>query len=77
MKEIAPSDKLRQWFNHDPKKWVSFQKRYRKELVCNKHLLELAAMIKATDITILYSSSDTRHNNAVVLVEVMKEKRKP
>lgn len=76
MKDIAPSDELRQWFNHDPKKWVSFQKKYRKELKNNKHLLELAAMIKATDITILYSSSDPEHNNAVVLLKVIKEKRK-
>ena len=75
MKDIAPSDKLRQWFNHDPKKWVAFQKKYRKELKDNKHLVELAAMIKTTDITILYSSSDTEHNNAVVLVKAMGKKK--
>jgi uncharacterized protein YeaO (DUF488 family) len=26
LKEIAPSDKLRKWFSHDPKKWGRFQK---------------------------------------------------
>ena len=76
MKDIAPSDDLRQWFNHEPKKWESFQKKYRKELEGNKHLLELVAMIRATDITILYSSKDNEHNNAIVLEEVLKVKLK-
>ncbi len=35
LKEIAASDSLRQWFNHDPKKWEEFQKRNAKELVHN------------------------------------------
>jgi uncharacterized protein YeaO (DUF488 family) len=26
LKEIAPSDKLRKWFSHDPKKWEEFKK---------------------------------------------------
>lgn len=76
MKDIAPSDELRLWFNHEPKKWDGFQKRYRKELEGNKHLLELIAMIKSTDITLLYSSKDPDHNNAVVLVEVLDGKIK-
>lgn len=33
LKDIAPSDSLRKWFNHDPKKWTEFQKRYAKELI--------------------------------------------
>lgn len=32
LKEIAPSDELRKWFMHDPKKWESFQKKYQREL---------------------------------------------
>ena len=76
MKDIAPSDELRLWFNHEPKKWEGFQKKYRKELEGNKHLLELIAMIRSTDITILYSSKDPDHNNAVVLVEMIDGKLK-
>ena len=74
MKTVAPSDELRQWFTHSPKKWESFQKRYDKELKDNKHVLELAAMIKSSDVTILYSSKDTKHNNAVALMKYIKEK---
>ena len=32
MKAIASSTELRQWFNHDPKLWHEFRKRYRREL---------------------------------------------
>lgn len=40
MKEIAPSDQLRKWFGHDPKRWVEFQKRYREELKTKPQLID-------------------------------------
>lgn len=30
LKDIAPSDILRIWFSHDPKKWQEFKSRYLK-----------------------------------------------
>ena len=39
MKAIASSTELRQWFNHDPKLWHEFRKRYRREL--RNHAAEL------------------------------------
>lgn len=36
MREVAPSDALRKWFSHDPKKWEDFLKRYKKELNTNE-----------------------------------------
>lgn len=39
MKEIAPSDRLRKWFGHDPKRWDEFQKRYREELKSKAELI--------------------------------------
>lgn len=32
LKEIAPSDGLRKWFNHEPEKWDEFKRRYLEEL---------------------------------------------
>ncbi len=32
MKDIAPTTELREWFGHDPARWVEFQRRYRAEL---------------------------------------------
>ena len=68
LKEIAPTDALRRWFNHDPAKWAEFRKRYRAELT--KHATEsqqLLEIAKHGNITLLYSAHDTGHNNAVVL----------
>lgn len=41
LKDIAPSNKLRKWFRHDPKKWIRFQSKYRKELAKNKKAVTL------------------------------------
>jgi uncharacterized protein YeaO (DUF488 family) len=32
IKDISPSTKLREWFNHDPEKWKEFKERYFAEL---------------------------------------------
>lgn len=69
LKEIAPSTELRKWFNHDPKKWKEFQKKYKKELELNKEVVaKLKEIIKKKEkVTIVYSAADTQHNDAVVL----------
>ena len=76
MKEVAPSDKLRNSFCHDVEKWPEFQKRYRAELKQKKELLaELKKMEKEHGtLTLLFGAKDTEHNQAVVLAEVLKEK---
>ncbi len=69
LKEAAPSEALRRWFNHDPKRWAEFQKRYRAELVAKpesiKALRDLLA--GARPVTLLFAAKDTARNNAVVL----------
>lgn len=32
LKEVAPSDDLRRWFDHDPDRWEGFKQRYSAEL---------------------------------------------
>lgn len=39
LKDISPSDQLREWFGHDPKKWEEFKKRYFKELQEKKNVI--------------------------------------
>jgi uncharacterized protein YeaO (DUF488 family) len=41
LKEIAPSNDLRKWYAHDPKKWGEFKKKYFKELDLKKELVNL------------------------------------
>src|SRR6185437_8774953 len=69
MKEIAPSDKLRKWFGHDPKRWAEFQKRYREELKAKSELLDQlrALQKKHRNVTLVYGARDKEHNQAVAL----------
>lgn len=67
-KEAGPSDHLRKWFSHDPEKWAEFQHKYFAELEQRPEAWE--PMLKAAErgtVTLLYSSHDTEHNNAVAL----------
>lgn len=75
LKDVAPSTELRKWFAHDPKKWEEFQRRYRVEL--NEHQPVLESILEAArrgTVTLLYSSHDTEHNNAVVLRDYLQRK---
>ncbi|HEX5423297.1 MAG TPA: DUF488 domain-containing protein [Candidatus Acidoferrales bacterium] len=75
MKEIGPSDRLRKWFGHDPKRWAEFQKRYRVEL---KEKSELAGELRELEkkhgtVTLVYSAHDEQHNQAVALREFLQK----
>lgn len=73
-KEAAPSSELRKWFGHDPEKWTEFQRRYRAELDAAPEAWEpLAKAARHGKVTLLYSSHDTGHNNAVALLAYLKE----
>lgn len=74
MKEIAPSTELRKWFHHEPGKWEEFVTRYRKELADRKNELgEIGILEKEhKKVTLLYSARDTTHNQAVVLLQVLR-----
>lgn len=76
-KDIAPSHDLRKWFAHDPAKWSEFKRRYRQELKDRslaERLHELAARATAGTVTLVFSSHDTEHNNAVVLKEELERR---
>ena len=78
LKEIAPSDALRKWFSHDPKKWPEFQKRYREELRQNLQQVSiLKAELAKGPATLVYGARDEDHNDAVVLLAFLRSDRKP
>lgn len=73
MKEIAPSNELRKWFGHDPARWEEFRRRYEAELEEKRELLgELRALAKKGPVTLVYSARDEAHNQAVVLLEMLR-----
>jgi len=71
LKDVAPSTELRQWFGHDPEKWLEFKKRYRAELKDNPALSELQALSRQGNITLIYAARDQLHNEAVVLKQIL------
>ncbi|MCL5430697.1 MAG: DUF488 family protein [Candidatus Marsarchaeota archaeon] len=77
LKNIGPSHELRKWFGHQPSRFKMFSIRYKKELRDNRTVDKLLAIIDEEDpVTLLYSASDTKYNNAVVLLSFLKAKLK-
>jgi uncharacterized protein YeaO (DUF488 family) len=71
-KEVAPSTELRKWFNHDPDKWKEFQIRYRNELKNNEQALsQVREQAAKRRVTLIYGAKDERHNEAIVLQELL------
>ena len=69
-KDLAPSDRLRRWFGHDPARWTAFVERYRRELrapAARRGLQDLARRAASGRVTLVYGARDERHNGAVVL----------
>ena len=72
LKEIAPSTALRQWFGHDPAKWLEFRQRYFFELDSKPQLVEeLKAQVSRGKVTLLYGAKDMEHNDAVAIQRVI------
>jgi len=76
LKEAAPSHTLRRWYGHQPGRWQSFARKYRAELEQRTDLLRLLDELRRRGrVTLLYGARDTARNNAVVLREVLEERR--
>ena len=72
LKDVGPSTELRKWFGHDPDKWDEFRKRYRRELDSRPDAWQpIVSAAHHSPVTLVYSSHDTEHNNAVALREYL------
>ncbi len=75
LKDVGPSTELRKWFGHDPNKWNEFRKRYRRELDSHPDACQpIMSAARRSPVTLVYSSHDTEHNNAVALREYLEAK---
>jgi uncharacterized protein YeaO (DUF488 family) len=77
-RELAPSDRLRRWFGHDPDRWKGFVARYRRELkapAARDTLRALARRARRETVTIVYAARDLEHNDAVVLRKELERRR--
>ena len=68
LKDAGPSTELRKWFSHDPDKWADFRRRYFRELDSRPEAWQpIVSAARRGTVTLVYSSHDTHHNNAVAL----------
>ena len=75
LKEVGPSTDLRKWFGHDPEKWDEFRRRYFCELASQPEAWQaIVSAARRGRVTLVYSSHDTQHNNAVALQEFLRKK---
>lgn len=72
-KDIAPSTELREWFHADPQdRWNDFRIKYKEELAGNPSFGALKKLLETKPtVTLLYSSHDEQHNNAVVVYNLL------
>ncbi len=78
LKGVTPTDKLRKWYSHDPKKWLEFQRMYKNEL---KDRLDELDKIKEIEkekkiVTLVYAAKDTKHTHALVLLKILEKTSK-
>jgi uncharacterized protein YeaO (DUF488 family) len=74
-KELAPSTELRLWFNHDPKRWRQFGRRYKRELSLRAAELEaLRNLARRRPITLLYAARNRDENEAVILKRALESR---
>jgi uncharacterized protein YeaO (DUF488 family) len=70
IRDIAPSNELRKWFNHDPNKWREFKSRFFLELEGKGELVEkIVKLARKGPVTLLFGAKEERFNNAVALKE--------
>jgi uncharacterized protein YeaO (DUF488 family) len=77
IKDVAPSTELRRWFSHDPEKWPEFRALYFRELDSRPESWRpLLSAVRRRTVTLVYSSHDEEHNNAVALKDYLQTKER-
>src|ERR1700675_956873 len=70
LRDLAPSNELRQWYHANPEAWALFRKRYLKELAGAKATVAVEKLHGLAEgkkpLTLLYASRNEERNNATV-----------
>lgn len=81
LRDLAPSNELRQWFHSQPEAWGTFRRRYLKELARPEAADALDELYRLSNqrrkLTLLFASKNVERNNAVVLKDLLEGMRKP
>ena len=75
LKEVAPSNSLRERFHHDPARWEEFQREYFAELEQNPAAWQpILQAARDGRVTLLFAAKDEEHNNALALKAFLERK---
>lgn len=81
LRNLAPSDELREWFHAQPRRWMLFRRRYLRELANPQAEVDLRKLYtlahKKKRLTLLFASKNEDQNNAVVLKDLIDGMKKP
>jgi uncharacterized protein YeaO (DUF488 family) len=84
LRDLSPSDALRKWFHAQPEAtaaWLTFRRRYLKELASREAASALDELYRLANrqkkLTLLFASKNEKHNNAVVLKDLLEGMKKP
>lgn len=71
-KYLAPSNELRKWYGHDPKRAAEFRRRYLGELTAHREeLAALRAKLKGHNATLLTATHEIDLSHAIVLRDLL------
>ena len=72
-RELAPSDALRRWYRHDPRRFEGFRHRYLRELDSERgRLAELRRRARRGPVTLVFAAREPGLSNASVLASVLR-----
>jgi uncharacterized protein YeaO (DUF488 family) len=74
-KNVAPSDELRKWYQHDPDRFEEFSRRYRRELKDPQHaeaVSHLRDLANDMSLTLLTATKRPEISEAAVLADVLR-----
>lgn len=71
-KDLAPTGRLRNWFDHDPHYWQQFKRKYKAELKQNALLEDFVEKLSdKKKITLVYTTRYDQLTHAIILKEVL------
>jgi uncharacterized protein YeaO (DUF488 family) len=77
LRDLAPSDDLRKWFDHRADRWDEFQRRYREELSSSpgiEALNQVVELARQGPVVLLFGARDRGFNQAVVIRAMVEER---
>lgn len=75
VRELSPSNELRQWYAHEAEKWPGFKRRFFAELKTRTQSLDsLARAARKRKVTLLFGSKEPRLNNAFALKQFLESR---